>query len=81
MTIFEFKSFDLAAQLTLIDLELFKQIEVIFKAFLAVSNYEKIINILFSKLNEILSWSLFQNESECPNLVKFTQHFNKFSFW
>jgi len=33
------------------------------------------------ELPELLTWSREQNEEKCPNLVQFTEHFNKMSWW
>lgn len=55
----DFKSVDLAEQMTLIDLNLFLKIE----------------------LSEVLLWSTKQNEEFSPNLIQFTEHFNKISYW
>ena len=30
---------------------------------------------------ELLIWAAEQNEEKCPNLAKFTKHFNAMSYW
>ncbi|WAR30689.1 RPGF1-like protein [Mya arenaria] len=54
-----FKSHDIAEQMTLIDANLFQQIEI----------------------PECLLWAKEQSEELSPNLTKFTEHFNKMSYW
>jgi Rap guanine nucleotide exchange factor 1 len=38
---------------------------------------------LFQKIEipEVLLWAREQSEESCPNLTKFTEHFNKMSYW
>ena len=38
---------------------------------------------LFLKIEipEVLIWAQEQNEERSPNLTKFTEHFNKMSYW
>lgn len=38
---------------------------------------------LFLKIEipEVLIWAQEQNEEKSPNLTKFTEHFNKMSYW
>ncbi|RWS12285.1 rap guanine nucleotide exchange factor 1-like protein [Dinothrombium tinctorium] len=55
----DFKSETIAEQMTLLDAELFKKIEVA----------------------EVLLWTREQKEELIPNLNKFTEHFNKMSYW
>ena len=55
----DFKSEQLAEQMTLLDAELFQRIEI----------------------PEILLWVQEQNEDKSPNLTRFTEHFNKMSYW
>ncbi|OQV18439.1 Rap guanine nucleotide exchange factor 1 [Hypsibius exemplaris] len=55
----DFKSQDLAEQMTLLDAELLSRIE----------------------LTELLSWTKEQCEDAGLNLSRFTEHFNKVSFW
>ena len=55
----DFKSQDIAEQLTLLDAELLSRIE----------------------LTELLTWTKEQNEEAGVNLSRFTEHFNKVSFW
>uniref|UniRef100_A0A5S6QUE2 Ras-GEF domain-containing protein n=1 Tax=Trichuris muris TaxID=70415 RepID=A0A5S6QUE2_TRIMR len=33
------------------------------------------------ELSEMLLWSISQDETKCPNLTVFTNHFNKVSYW
>ncbi|XP_052230046.1 rap guanine nucleotide exchange factor 1-like isoform X2 [Dreissena polymorpha] len=54
-----FKSHEIAEQMTLIDANLFQQIEI----------------------PEVLLWAKEQSEELSPNLTKFTEHFNKMSYW
>ncbi|KAI1289858.1 Rap guanine nucleotide exchange factor 1 [Halotydeus destructor] len=55
----DFKSKELAEQMSLLDLELYNKIDI----------------------SEILTWAKEQKEDLIPNLTKFTEHFNKMSFW
>ncbi|KAK6641638.1 hypothetical protein RUM44_013353 [Polyplax serrata] len=55
----DFKSEQIAEQMTLLDAELFLKIEI----------------------PEVLIWAQEQNEEKSPNLTKFTEHFNKMSYW
>lgn len=55
----DFKSEQIAEQMTLLDAELFFKIEI----------------------PEVLIWAQEQNEEKSPNLTKFTEHFNKMSYW
>ncbi|BES93377.1 Guanine-nucleotide exchange factor c3g [Nesidiocoris tenuis] len=55
----EFKSEQVAEQMTLLDSELFMKIEI----------------------PEVLIWAQEQNEERSPNLTRFTEHFNKMSYW
>ena len=55
----DFKSEQVAEQMTLLDADLFHKIDI----------------------PEVLLWSKEQSEEYSPNLVKFTEHFNKMSFW
>ena len=55
----DFKSEQVAEQMTLLDAELFLKIEI----------------------PEVLIWAQEQNEERSPNLTKFTEHFNKMSYW
>ena len=81
-TLLDFKSLDLAEQMSLIDLNLFTNIPVrkrekslkknVFFNFSFISN---------KKLSEILLYSTKQNEKTSPNLIRFTQHFNNISYW
>ncbi|XP_064650315.1 guanine nucleotide-releasing factor 2-like isoform X3 [Lineus longissimus] len=59
MTLLDFKSHDIAAQMTMLDAELFATIEI----------------------PEMLLWAREQKEDMSPNLTKFTEHFNKMSYW
>ncbi|XP_039288475.1 guanine nucleotide-releasing factor 2 isoform X3 [Nilaparvata lugens] len=54
-----FKSSQMAEQMTLLDADLFMKIEI----------------------PEVLIWAQEQNEDRSPNLTRFTEHFNKMSFW
>ncbi|XP_050688271.1 guanine nucleotide-releasing factor 2-like isoform X12 [Eriocheir sinensis] len=36
---------------------------------------------LMMEIPEVLLWSREQNEEKAPNLTRFTEHFNKMSFW
>uniref|UniRef100_A0AAR5QHA7 CRK SH3-binding GNRP n=1 Tax=Dendroctonus ponderosae TaxID=77166 RepID=A0AAR5QHA7_DENPD len=58
-TLMDFKSEQIAEQMTLLDAELFMKIEI----------------------PEVLIWAQEQNEERSPNLTRFTEHFNKMSFW
>lgn len=58
-TLFDFKSEHIAEQMTLLDAELFNNIEI----------------------PEVLIWTQEQDEKTSPNLTRFTEHFNKVSFW
>lgn len=58
-TLLDFKSEQIAEQMTLLDAELFMKIEI----------------------PEVLIWAQEQNEERSPNLTRFTEHFNKMSFW
>lgn len=55
----DFKSEQIAEQMTLLDAELFLKIEI----------------------PEVLIWAQEQNEERSPNLTRFTEHFNKMSYW
>lgn len=55
----DFKSEHIAEQMTLLDAELFTNIEI----------------------PEVLIWTQEQNEEKSPNLTRFTEHFNKMSYW
>lgn len=55
----DLKSADIAAQMTLLDAELFQKIEI----------------------PEVLIWAQEQCEERSPNLTRFTEHFNKMSYW
>ena len=35
----------------------------------------------FLQVPEVLLWSKAQSEENSPNLTKFTEHFNKMSYW
>ncbi|CAH1132187.1 unnamed protein product [Ceutorhynchus assimilis] len=58
-TLMDFKSEQIAEQMTLLDAELFMKIEI----------------------PEVLIWAQEQNEERSPNLTRFTEHFNKMSYW
>ena len=58
-TLLEFKTEQIAEQMTLLDAELFMKIEI----------------------PEVLIWAQEQNEERSPNLTRFTEHFNKMSYW
>lgn len=58
-SLLDFKSAELAEQMTLFDNELFVKIEPA----------------------ELLHWAREQKEEQIPNLNKFTEHFNKMSYW
>lgn len=58
-TLLDFKSEQIAEQMTLLDAELFMKIEI----------------------PEVLIWAQEQNEERSPNLTRFTEHFNKMSYW
>ncbi|KAK9701806.1 RasGEF domain [Popillia japonica] len=55
----DFKSEQIAEQMTFLDAELFMKIEI----------------------PEVLIWAQEQNEERSPNLTRFTEHFNKMSYW
>ena len=58
-TLLDFKSEQIAEQMTYLDAELFMKIEI----------------------PEVLIWAQEQNEERSPNLTRFTEHFNKMSYW
>lgn len=58
-SLLDFKSEQIAEQMTLLDAELFINIEI----------------------PEVLIWAQEQNEERSPNLTRFTEHFNKMSYW
>ncbi|GBP12085.1 Guanine nucleotide-releasing factor 2 [Eumeta japonica] len=58
-TLLDFKSSELAEQMTLLDAALFTRITTA----------------------EVLSWPRDQSEESSPNLTRFTEHFNKMSYW
>ncbi|GAB0095924.1 Ras-like guanine nucleotide exchange factor [Sergentomyia squamirostris] len=58
-TLLDLKSVEIAEQMTLLDSELFKKIEI----------------------PEVLIWAQEQCEERSPNLTRFTEHFNKMSYW
>lgn len=58
-TLLDFKSEQIAEQMTLLDAELFMKIEI----------------------PEVLIWAQEQKEESSPNLTRFTEHFNKMSYW
>ncbi|KAL1505295.1 hypothetical protein ABEB36_004890 [Hypothenemus hampei] len=58
-TLLDFKSEQIAEQMTHLDAELFMKIEI----------------------PEVLIWAQEQNEERSPNLTRFTEHFNKMSYW
>lgn len=55
----ELKPEHIAEQMTLLDAQLFTNIEI----------------------PEVLIWTQEQKEEKSPNLTRFTEHFNKMSFW
>lgn len=58
-TLLDFKSEQIAEQMTLLDADLFMKIEI----------------------PEVLIWAQEQSEERSPNLTRFTEHFNKMSYW
>ncbi|XP_076674836.1 C3G guanyl-nucleotide exchange factor isoform X1 [Andrena cerasifolii] len=58
-SLLDFKSEQIAEQMTLLDSDLFMKIEI----------------------PEVLIWAQEQNEERSPNLTRFTEHFNKMSYW
>ncbi|XP_012252189.2 guanine nucleotide-releasing factor 2 isoform X3 [Athalia rosae] len=58
-SLLDFKSEQIAEQMTLLDAGLFINIEI----------------------PEVLIWAQEQNEERSPNLTRFTEHFNKMSYW
>ncbi|KYN30525.1 Guanine nucleotide-releasing factor 2 [Trachymyrmex septentrionalis] len=58
-SLLDFKSEQIAEQMTLLDADLFMKIEI----------------------PEVLIWAQEQNEERSPNLTRFTEHFNKMSYW
>ncbi|XP_059619002.1 guanine nucleotide-releasing factor 2 isoform X2 [Phlebotomus argentipes] len=58
-TLLDLKSVEIAEQMTLLDSDLFKKIEI----------------------PEVLIWAQEQCEERSPNLTRFTEHFNKMSYW
>lgn len=59
LQLLDFKSEQIAEQMTLLDADLFMRIEI----------------------SEILIWAQEQKEDLSPNLTRFTEHFNKMSYW
>lgn len=88
-TLHDFRSHEIADQLTLLDAELFYKIEVKFN-FIYFFKY-----ILYFgpeligqshppvclQIPEVLLWAKEQNEEKSPNLTQFTEHFNNMSYW
>lgn len=58
-TLLDLKSTDIAEQMTLLDADLFRKIEI----------------------PEVLIWAQEQCEERSPNLTRFSEHFNKMSYW
>ncbi|XP_013109512.2 guanine nucleotide-releasing factor 2 isoform X2 [Stomoxys calcitrans] len=58
-SLLDFKAYEIAKQMTLLDAELFQKIEI----------------------PEVLIFAKDQCEEKSPNLNKFTEHFNKMSYW
>ncbi|KAF4520846.1 hypothetical protein B566_EDAN011161 [Ephemera danica] len=58
-TLLDFKSEQLAEQMTLLDAELFMKVQI----------------------PEVLDWVQKESEERSPNLTRFTEHFNKMSYW
>lgn len=83
-TLLDFRSQDLAEQLTLLDSELFYKIKVC-GSHLRVHSRPPchLTHLCLSRvqLPEVLMWSKEQNEEKSLNLNQFTQHFNSVSFW
>lgn len=54
-----------------------------FKSSVIASQLTLLDMTLFQRIEsaELLWWSESQNEIRCPNLVRFTEHFNSVSFW
>lgn len=79
----DFRSQDLAEQLTLLDSQLFHKIQVGSCLTLTCPCLTHLCLTCVSivQLPEVLLWSKEQNEEKTPNLTEFTQHFNNVSFW
>lgn len=83
-TLLDFRSQDLAEQLTLLDSELFYKIKVCDPpACVHCIPRRALTHLCVSRvqLPEVLMWSKEQNEEKSLNLNQFTQHFNSVSFW
>ncbi|KAG9354217.1 hypothetical protein JZ751_012341 [Albula glossodonta] len=74
-TLHDFRSHEIADQLTLLDAELFYKIEV--------NNVLHVVLCLrvILPIPEVLLWAKEQNEEKSPNLTQFTEHFNNMSYW
>lgn len=88
-TLHDFRSHEIADQLTLLDAELFYKIEVK-RALLFVGQYclrsDSALRLQstpadFLQIPEVLLWAKEQNEEKSPNLTQFTEHFNNMSYW
>lgn len=83
-TLHDFRSHEIADQLTLLDAELFYKIEVkkslrFRRLGLFVLCSELLLDFL--QIPEVLLWAKEQNEEKSPNLTQFTEHFNNMSYW
>ncbi|VBB31159.1 unnamed protein product, partial [Acanthocheilonema viteae] len=76
LTIFDIRSVTIAKQMTYLDAELFHMIEVKFE--ISTVSLEEQKN---EDPAEMLWWAQEQNEKKSPNLCRFTEHFNKVSYW
>lgn len=95
-TLHDFRSHEIADQLTLLDAELFYKIEVklrsIFFFFVVVVGRYSLCSAAellpqsnpaqtLLQIPEVLLWAKEQNEEKSPNLTQFTEHFNNMSYW
>lgn len=91
-TLHDFRSHEIADQLTLLDAELFYKIEVKCSLrFFVVGRYSfcSAAELLpqsnpartLLQIPEVLLWAKEQNEEKSPNLTQFTEHFNNMSYW
>lgn len=88
-TLHDFRSHEIADQLTLLDAELFYKIEVkqsLSFCWSALLNSDSELHPQstpadFLQIPEVLLWAKEQNEEKSPNLTQFTEHFNNMSYW
>lgn len=92
-TLHDFRSHEIADQLTLLDAELFYKIEVncslLFFVVVGQHSFCSAAELLpqsdpspiLLQIPEVLLWAKEQNEEKSPNLTQFTEHFNNMSYW